>query len=130
MENKVDFLLDKISEHVKEMVKTETIIGEEFKMGEYTCKPVIKVGIGFGSAGGSGNDRHHGEGNGGGAGAGIGISPVGFLASKDGEITFIPAYQKRGLGILADKLPDILEKVMDMKDKKDKQEGTDKKEKQ
>ena len=38
MENKVEELLDKISGHLKEMTKTETIIGEEFTMGEYLCK--------------------------------------------------------------------------------------------
>ncbi|MBA7511574.1 hypothetical protein ES705_03570 [subsurface metagenome] len=123
MENKVDVLLDKISEHVKEMTKTETIIGDEFKIGEYTCKPVIRIGVGFGSAGGVGDHpKGKGTGTGGGAGAGVGISPVGFLATKGDEIVFIQAEKNKGLGAVIEKVPDIVEKIMEMKNKKEEKE--------
>lgn len=130
MENKVDELLDKISEHVKEMIKTETIIGEEFQMGEYTCKPVIRVGVGFGSGAGTGDDdKSKVKGSGGGAGAGIGIAPVGFLATKDDEISFIPTNNRSGLSAMFEKMPDVIEKIVEMKNEKTgkKQESEDKK---
>ncbi len=120
MENNVEALLDKISSHVKEMTTTETIIGDEFKMGEYTCKPVIKVGVGFGSGLGSGEDpKGKGHGTGQGAAAGIGISPVGFLATKGDEITFIPSDKNKGLSALLEKMPDVIDRVMAMKEKKE-----------
>jgi uncharacterized spore protein YtfJ len=131
MENKVEELLDKISGHLKEMTKTETIIGEEFTMGEYLCKPVIRVGMGFGSAGGTGESpKAQGNGTGGGAGAGLGISPVGFLITRKDEITFISTEKNKGFGAIAEKVPDIVEKLIDMKNaqeakekaKKDKKE--------
>ena len=56
MEIKIEELLDKVSEHVKSLASTETILGEEFKIGEFSCRPVIKVGTGFGSGAGTGDD--------------------------------------------------------------------------
>lgn len=120
MENKVDALLDKVSSHVKELTKTETIIGEEFKMGEYTCKPVIRVGVGFGSAGGEGeHPKHKGSGTGQGAAAGVGISPVGFIVSKGDEIQFLQAEKSKGIGAILEKVPDLIEKVKEVKDEKE-----------
>ena len=121
----VEQLLEKISEQVKSMVKTETVIGDEFKLGEYTCKPVVRVGLGYGSGSGKGTSdskfkKHNsGHGDGVGAGAGLGILPVGFLATKGDEIKFIPAGSKNGLNTLFEKIPDIVEKFADSETKKE-----------
>jgi uncharacterized spore protein YtfJ len=116
MEANFDQMLDKVSQHVKDMVKTETIVGEEFTMGEFTCKPVIKVGLGFGSGGGKEtNSKSNCHGNGEGAGAGIGMSPVGFLVTKGNEISFLPTNEKKGLQAIFDKVPDLIEKIIEMK---------------
>jgi uncharacterized spore protein YtfJ len=127
MESNVDILLDKISEHVREMTKTETVLGEEFQLGTYTCKPVIRIGVGFGSAGGSGDHpKGKGTGNGEGAGAGVGVTPVGFLVTKGDEIQFIPTDKGKGLSALINKMPDVVEKVFEMKEKQEKREETKK----
>ena len=116
MENRVEELLDKVSEHVKSLASTETVLGEEFKIGEFTCRPVIKVGTGFGSGAGSGDDpKGKGSGTGLGAGAGIGITPLGFLTTKGDEISFIPSDKKTALSSLIEKVPDLVEKMADMK---------------
>ncbi len=120
MELKIDELLDKISEHVKSMANTETVVGEEFKIGEFTCKPVIKLGTGFGSGAGTGDDpKAKCKGTGGGAGAGIGIVPLGFLTSRGNEISFIPVDKKTALSTLFEKVPDLVEKMAEMKTKKE-----------
>jgi uncharacterized spore protein YtfJ len=127
MENNVDTLLDKISEHVREMTKTETVLGDEFQLGAYTCKPVIRIGVGFGSAGGSGDHpKGKGTGTGNGAGAGVGVTPVGFLVAKDDEIQFVSADKNKGLSAIFEKVPDVVEKVMEMKEKKEQQEDSKK----
>lgn len=127
MESNVDQLLDKISEHVKEMTKTETVLGDEFQLGAYTCKPVIRVGVGFGSAGGSGDHpKGKGTGSGNGAGAGVGVTPVGFLVTKDDEISFISTDKNKGLSALLEKMPDVVEKVMEMKENKEKKSDSEK----
>jgi len=122
MEINIEKLLDKVSDHVKTMASTETILGEEFKLGEFTCRPVIKVGTGFGSGAATGKDPKSNSGSGGGAGAGIGITPLGFLVAKGDQIYFIPSDKKTPLSTLIDKVPDLVEKVADMKNKEDKKE--------
>ena len=122
MDINIENLLDKVSEHVKTLVNTETILGEEFTLGEFTCRAVIKVGTGFGSGAGSGKDPKSTSGAGGGAGAGIGITPVGFLTTKGDQIYFIPSDKKTPLSSLIDKVPDLVEKVGDMINKDDKKE--------
>ncbi len=120
MELKIDELLTKVTDHIEKMVKTETVIGDEFTMGEFVCRPVIKVGVGFGSGMGQGEDpKKKAAGTGGGAGGAIGISPIGFLVARSGEISFVSTDKKKGLADIFDKVPDLMEKMMDMKKKKE-----------
>lgn len=119
----IESLLDKVSEQVKSLASTETILGEEFKLGEFTCRPVIKVGTGYGSGAGEGDDpKGKNKGGGGGAGAAIGVTPVGFLTTKGDEIYFIPSDKKSALSSLMEQVPDLLEKVAEMKNKEEKKE--------
>ena len=132
MDIKIDELLDKVSGHVKSLASTETILGDEFTIGEYSCRPVIKVGTGFGSGAGDGVDpKSKNKGIGGAAAAGIGITPVGFLVAKGEEISFVPAGKASALSSLMDKVPDLVEKVTEMKNKEEgkSEEKTEKKEK-
>ena len=120
MEINVEELLNKVSEQVKSFAKTDLVIGEEFKIGEFTCKPVIKVGTGYGSGVGTGDQSKGGKkGEGGGAGAAIGVIPVGFLVTRGGEISFISADRQKGLHSLLEKVPDLVEKMVDIKEKKE-----------
>jgi uncharacterized spore protein YtfJ len=122
MDINIENLLDKVSEHVKALASTETVLGEEFTIGEFTCRPVIKVGTGFGSGAGTGKDPKSNKGTGGGAGAGIGVTPLGFLTTKGDEIYFIPSDKKSSLSMLIEKVPDLVEKVAEMKNKEDRKE--------
>jgi len=120
MELNVESLLDNVSGHVKSLARTETILGDEFTLGEYTCRPVIRIGTGFGGGTGSGDDpKAKKAGTGGGAGAGIGVSPVGFLVTRGEEISFIASDKKSGLSSLMEKVPDLVEKMAEMKKDKD-----------
>src|SRR6185369_6549352 len=126
MENLND-MLGKITEFLKSEAKTETIIGEQFKLGEFTCVPVMSVGLGFGGGGGEGKgnakNAGEGEGTGAGGGAGIGMGPVGFLVTKGSDIQFIPTRSSKGLSAVFEKLPDLMEKYFD-KTKGNKKEAT------
>ena len=68
MDINIESLLDKVSDHVKSLASTETILGEEFTLGEFACRPVIKVGTGFGSGAGTGKDPKSTSGTAGGRG--------------------------------------------------------------
>jgi uncharacterized spore protein YtfJ len=116
MKMQVEEVLGKVTDFIKSEAKTETVMGKEFKLGEFTCVPVIRIGMGFGYGGGEGEGEAaktgKGHGEGAGAGAGMGIEPVGFLATRGSEISFIPARNTKGLAAAFEKLPDVLEKFM------------------
>ena len=115
----VEEALGKVTDFIHDEANTKTVIGDAFKLGEFECIPVIKVGMGFGSGGGEGKDPKKGAGEGGGAGAGFGIEPIGFLVSRGQDIHFVPTSNKQGLGSVLEKVPGVMEKYFDMqKDKK------------
>lgn len=106
-------VIEKISEFLKAEAKTETVIGAQFKLGEFLCIPVMSVGLGFG--GGVG-EKEESKTEGVGGGAGIGMKPIGFLVTKGEDIQFIPAHTK-GISALFEQIPDLLEKFLDGKKK-------------
>lgn len=110
-------MVGKLTEFLKQEAKTETVIGKEFKLGEFTCVPVMRLGMGLGYGGGEGrDDKKGGEGSGG--GAGFGMDPIGFLVTKGGEISFVPAQRgATGLSKAFERLPDLLEKFVTEKGK-------------
>jgi len=112
IENSVKELTD----FFKTEAKTETVVGESFQLGEFTCVPVIKFGIGLGAGGGEGKGvqpgKGNGEGVGGGAGGGVGVEPIGFLVSHNDQISFISTRQSKGFSAVFEKVPDLLEKYM------------------
>lgn len=117
-------ILGKVTEFLKSEAKTETIIGQQFQLGEFTCVPVMSVGIGFGGGSGEGKGnakgQADGEGNGVGGGAGIGMGPVGFLVTRGSEIQFVPARANKGLSAAFEKIPGLLEKLFEQKNKTEK----------
>ncbi|MBC8754097.1 sporulation protein [Kordia sp. YSTF-M3] len=104
-------LLGKIMDFIKAEAKTETIVGQQFELGEFKCVPVIKVGMGFGSGGGEGTQPKGVKGEGMGAGAGVGIEPIGFLVSRGENISFLAAGKTSGLAAVFEKVPDLIEKI-------------------
>jgi uncharacterized spore protein YtfJ len=106
-----------LTDFMKTEAKTETVIGQSFQLGEFTCVPVIKFGMGLGYGGGEGHGdavgKGKGEGTGGGAGAGMGVEPIGFLTTRGDQISFIPTRSSKGLSAAFEKVPDLLEKVLE-----------------
>lgn len=112
-------LLGQITDFIKSEAKTETVVGKPFELGEFKCVPVIKVGMGFGSGGGEGTETKGSKGEGVGAGAGVGIEPIGFLVSREKEISFLAAGKTHGLAAVFEKVPDLIEKITANKNKKE-----------
>ena len=117
MELHFEELLTKITDFLKSEAKTETVIGEQFKLGEFLCVPVIKTGMGFGSGGGEGTEAKTKKGQGMGAGAGVGIEPIGFLITKGDEISFLEAGKAHGLAAAFEKVPELIEKYVEVRNK-------------
>jgi len=114
MENMND-MIGKLTEFLRSEAKTETIIGQQFQLGGYTCVPVMALGLGIGGGGGEGkgkmNTKDAGEGEGMGtmSGAGMGLGPVGFLVANENSIQFISTRVSKGLDSLIEKAPDFLD---------------------
>ena len=96
---------------------TQTVVGQSFQLGEFTCVPVIKFGMGLGYGGGEGHGdaagKGKGEGTGGAAAGGMGVEPLGFLSTRGDQISFIPARTNKGLSAVFEKVPDMMEKMFD-----------------
>ena len=105
-------LLGKITDFIKSEAKTDTVVGNQFELGEFKCVPVIKVGMGFGSGGGEGTESKVKKGEGVGAGGGVGIEPIGFLVSREDEISFLSAGKTKGLAAMFEKVPDLIETIV------------------
>jgi len=114
-----DETVKQLTDFLRSEAKTETVVGQSFQLGEFTCVPVIRFGLGLGYGGGEGKGSQQGkadgEGIGGGAGGGLGLDPIGFLATRNDQITFIPTHSSKGLSAAFEKLPDVLEKMFDKK---------------
>jgi uncharacterized spore protein YtfJ len=107
-----DELLSKVTDFVKNETKTETVVGAQFSLGEYTCVPVMRIGVGLGAGGGTGEQAKAGKGEGGGAGVGMGIEPMGFLVSRGDQINFVSTQHSKGLGAAFEKLPELFQTYM------------------
>ncbi len=118
MDNNLNELISKLTDFLKTEAKTETVVGQQFQLGDFQCVPVIGIGLGLGVGGGEAKIP---SGAGVGGGAGIGIGPLGFLVTKDSEIQFIPTRTSRGLSAAFEKIPDLMEKYLDKNSKKEEQ---------
>lgn len=116
MEMNIEHLVEKVTKFLQSEAKSETVVGEAFQLGDYSCIPVIRVGMGFGSGAGEGDaPKQDGHGEGGGVGGGMGIEPIGFLVSRADQISFISTKTNKGLSAAFEKVPDLLAKYLDHK---------------
>lgn len=112
-------LLEQVTSFIQNEARTETVVGEAFQLGEYSCIPVIRIGMGFGTGGGEGGDKKTGHGEGGGAGAGMGIEPIGFLVARGDQISFVSTKTNKGLTAAFEKVPGLIEKFLEQKKQED-----------
>lgn len=112
-----------LTDFLKSEAKTETVVGQSFSLGEFTCVPVIKFGMGLGYGGGEGSGgmdgKGKGEGMGSGAGGGIGVVPMGFLVTRGDQVSFVSTHTSKGLSAAFEKVPDLLVKMFDRKKSKE-----------
>ena len=118
---------------IHDMVDVNTIIGEPIECAEgMTIIPISKVSFGFAAGGSEFNAEAINEYSkkekeeqiqyrlpfGGGAGAGASINPVAFLIVQNGNAKLLPIEHTSSLDKLLDYVPDLIEKVNQMLNKK------------
>ena len=121
MNDHFDDVITRLADFLKEEGQTKTVVGTQFQLGEFTCVPVIRLGIGFGFGRGEGEGDNaktgKGKGEGGGGAGGTGVEPLGFLVTRADSIQFISTQSTKGLGVLFEKAPDLLSKYFETKEK-------------
>ena len=106
MEEKKDLLKEFIPQ-LKSFVKSETVFGEPYQVGEVTLIPVNSVRVGFGFGTGEITKKTDSAGGGG----GVLLTPVAFVVVKDGNISI----HNLGGGTIEnviEKAPEALDKIV------------------
>jgi len=120
MKPEIDEVISKVTDFLRDEAKTETVVGKQFQLGDFTCVPVIRLGMGFGFGGGEGEGDNaktgKGKGEGSGGGAGAGMEPLGFLVTKGELIQFVPTHTSKGLSVMFEKAPEMLAKYFEKKE--------------
>ena len=111
-----DILKSLISE-LRDLAKTETVVGTPITMGEYVIVPISRVSLGVGAGGGvgesDGKEKRGGSGEGGGGGGGIRMSPVALVAVRGGELSVHRLGAGGSLGRTVERMPDVLETTLE-----------------
>ena len=113
--NVVDILKGVVGE-LREIAKSETVIGQPITVGKTTVLPVIKLSVGFGAGGGQGEDSKAMSGFGGGGGGGARIEPAGFIIIEEKGVRFLATGKGKWDSII-EAVPGIARKIGDWKDK-------------
>lgn len=123
-ERPIDNLLDTTMQKIKEMVNSETIIGDAIDLPNGAVAiPVSKVTYGFASGGSEMSSKKQDDKNlfGGGSGAGVTLSPVGFLTMVNGKVELLRVEPSNNtIDRVIDMVPGAIDKIGAMIKKKDK----------
>ncbi len=120
-EEKISEIMETTMDKIRTMVDANTIIGEKIVVDDVTIIPISKLSFGFAS----GATDFAGKNNGskvfaGGGGAGASISPIGFLAVRNGSVRMISVEQSdSAAGRALEMLPETVEKIKELVKKKD-----------
>jgi uncharacterized spore protein YtfJ len=116
MPNNVSDILKGVVGELREIAKSETVIGEPVTIGDRTVIPIVKISFGFGAGGGEGSSEKTGAGFGGGGGGGAKIEPAAFIILEKDEVKLLPAGKGKWDTII-DAIPDFAKKIQKMAEK-------------
>ena len=112
-----DFLGNAV-EHIKEMIDSNTVIGDPIKTPEgVTILPVSKIKIGYAGGGTDFAPKNYPANKanafGGGTGAGVTISPVAFLVINGENVRLLPVAEPASNSVerLIERLPELIDQV-------------------
>lgn len=116
----IEELIKTMMQEFREIVKTETVIGEPVVAGDVVIVPVSKISFGFGAGGGKGSPKDGGSGTGGGGS----VQPVAFIVIQNGKAQLLPVEEKGiTIGELLKYAPDVIKKFKEFKEKRNAKKG-------
>lgn len=116
-----DVLKDLLGE-LRAIGKTEAVIGNEMKVGEFTIVPVSKISVGVGGGGSSGEAHRKGRAPGAGAGGGVRVEPVAFLVVREDKISLLSVAKGGALKGIFESIPELITRLKGMKKKGEEEE--------
>jgi len=118
----IEDLVKAVLKELKEISKTQTVVGDPISMEGTTVIPVSKVSLGFGIGGGEGNNKSNAyEGTGG----GMAIEPQAFIVIQKDKVELITLKKSdTALGNVIDLVPKVLDRMKEMKSKKETESDT------
>lgn len=119
-ERPIEGMMNVTLEKIKELIGTNTVIGDAITVGDTTILPVSKVTFGFGGGGSDFGAKTTKELFGGGTGAGVSVNPIAFLVIKDGNVRTVQlADHASTVDRALNMLPEIVDKLSNLVSKKD-----------
>ncbi len=118
MQNQLSKLVSAIMGELKEISKTESIVGEPVRLGDKMVVPVTRLSLGFVVGGGEGQTPSKGSNLGGAGGGGAKVEPVGFIVIQEDNVSFLPTKEGKFEGLI-DAIPWVIKKVKDIIPSKD-----------
>jgi uncharacterized spore protein YtfJ len=115
MANNVVDILKSVVGELKDIARSETIIGQPVTVGEQTVIPVVKISVGFGAGGGQGEQEKNGGGFGGGGGGGARIEPIAFIIMDKSGVSLLPVAKGKWEGLI-EAIPGFAKKLSKLKD--------------
>lgn len=116
MANNVVEILKGVVGELREISKSETIVGDPITVGDKTVIPVVKISVGFGAGGGQGEHDKAGTGFGGGGGGGAKIEPAAFIIMDKVGVSLLPAHKGKWDTII-DSIPGFAKKISELKER-------------
>ena len=111
----IEELVKTVLSELREITTTKTVFGEPIQVGAATIVPVSKISVGF-AAGGGTKDAKSGQGEG--TGGGATIEPVAFFVVREDKVELVTIGKEGvGLGKFIDLIPQLFDKVKDLRTK-------------
>lgn len=114
-ENNIKNLMDTTIDRLRTMVDANTIIGTPIEAGGITIIPVSKVSYGLATGGSDIPNKTGKDAFGGGGGAGVSVTPVAFIAIKDGNAKLLQIYSEASsVDRVIQMAPDLFDRIKDL----------------
>lgn len=102
-------ILDNFLPQLKSLIKSETVFGEPYAVGNVTLIPVNSVKVGFGFGNRDALQKVDSSGGGG----GVLLTPVAFVVVKDGDVS-IHNLSAGTIENVIDKVPETLDRLVNL----------------
>jgi uncharacterized spore protein YtfJ len=118
MPNNVSEILKNIVGELKEMARSQSVVGEPINLGNKTVIPLVKISVGFGAGGAQTEKQPEGVNFGGGGGGGAKVEPAAFIIIDGDKISLLSAKPGK-YDSLIETVPALIGRLIDLKATKD-----------